>query len=127
MRRVLPDTVPRADAIANLARVAVGVAGLSAGRADTLRLLTEDRLHEPYRAEVYPELPELVAAARAAGALGACLSGAGSTVVAFVDGSDESAADRVGAAFRSTAARLRQPGRLLALNSAATGARVTSR
>jgi homoserine kinase len=103
------------------------VAGLSAGRADTLRLLTEDRLHEPYRAEVYPELPELVAAARAAGALGACLSGAGSTVVAFVDGSDESAADRVGAAFRSTAARLRQPGRLLALNSAATGARVTSR
>jgi homoserine kinase len=127
MRRVLPDTVPRADAIANLARVAVGVAGLAAGRADVLRLLTEDRLHEPYRAEVYPELPELVAAARAAGALGACLSGAGSTVVAFVDGSDESAADRVGAAFRSTAARLRQPGRLLALNPAATGARVTSR
>jgi homoserine kinase len=126
MRRVLPDTVPRADAIANLARVAVGVAGLSAGRADVLRLLTEDRLHEPYRAAAYPELPELVAAARGAGALGASLSGAGSTIVAFVDGTDESAADRVGAAFRSTAARLAQPGRLLALKPAKAGARATS-
>jgi homoserine kinase len=126
MRRVLPDAVPRADAIANLARVAVGVAGLASGRADVLRLLTEDRLHEPYRAAVYPELPRLIAAAREAGAIGACLSGAGSTVVAFVDGSDETAADSVGAAFRTTAARLGQPGRLLAVKPRAAGARVTS-
>jgi homoserine kinase len=54
MRRVLPDAVPHADAIANLARVAVGVAGLASGRRDVLGLLTEDRLHEPYRASVYP-------------------------------------------------------------------------
>jgi homoserine kinase len=127
MRRVLPDSVPRADAIANLARVAVGVSGLASGRLDALRLLTEDRLHEPYRAAVYPELPRLVAAARAAGALGACLAGAGSTVVAFVDASDESAADRVGAAFRSTAASLGQPGRLHAIKPRADGTRVTSR
>ena len=127
MRRVLPAAVPRADAIANLTRVAVGVAGLAAGRVDVLGLLTQDRLHEPYRAEVYPELPELVGAARSAGALGACLAGAGSTVVAFVDSTDESAADRVGAAFRATAARLGQPGRLAVLNPVGAGARVTSR
>jgi len=127
MRRVLPDSVPRADAISNLARVAFGVAGLASGRTDVLRLLTEDRLHEPYRAEVYPELPELVAAARMAGALGACLAGAGSTIAAFVDSTDESAADRVGAAFRATAARLGKPGNLLALHPASAGARVTSR
>lgn len=126
MRRVLPDSVPRADAISNLARVAVGVAGLASGRLDVLRLLTDDRLHEPYRAAVYPELPVLVAAARDAGALGACLAGAGSTVVAFVDASDESAPDRVGAAFRTTAARLAQPGRLLAIKPGASGAHVTS-
>jgi homoserine kinase len=126
MRRVLPDAVPRADAISNLARVAVGVAGLASGRADVLRFLTEDRLHEPYRAAVYPELPQLEAAARGAGAIGACLAGAGSTVVAFVDGTDESAADRVGAAFRTTASRLAQPGRLLALNLRATGAGPTT-
>jgi homoserine kinase len=126
MRRVLPDSVPRADAISNLARVAVGVAGLAGGRLDVLRLLTDDRLHEPYRAAVYPELPVLVAAACEAGALGACLAGAGSTIVAFVDGSDESAADRVGAAFRTTAARLAQPGRLAALAARPAGASVTS-
>jgi homoserine kinase len=127
MRRVLPDDVPRQDAISNLARVAVGVAGLASGRTDVLRLLTEDRLHEPYRAAVYPELPVLTVAAREAGAIGACLSGAGSTIVAFVDATDESAADRVGAAFRSTAARLGQPGRLQALNPQPIGAHVTSR
>jgi len=127
MRRVLPDAVPRADAVANLTRVAVGVAGLASGRLDVLGLLTQDRLHEPYRAAVYPELPQLVAAARAAGAIGACLAGAGSTVVAFVDSADESAADQVGAAFRSTAARLSQPGRLALLAPAASGVRVTSR
>lgn len=127
MRRVLPDSVPRADAISNLARVAVGVAGLAAGRRDVLALLTEDRLHEPYRAAVYPELPALVAAAREAGAIGACLAGSGSTVVAFVDATDTSAADRVGAAFQSTAATLSQPGRLQAISLRADGTRVTSR
>jgi homoserine kinase len=124
MRRVLPDVVPRTDAIANLARVAVGVAGLAAGRKDVLRLLSEDHLHEPYRASVYPELPRLVAAARDAGALGAFLAGAGSTVAAFVDASDESAADRVGAALRTTAASLGQPGRLQAIRPTGSGARL---
>ncbi len=126
MRRVLPDAVPRADAVANLARVAISVAGLATGRIDVLSLLTQDRLHEPYRAAAYPELPALVAAARDAGALGACLSGSGSTIVAFVDATDEAAADRVGTAFRSTATRLGQPGRLIALKPAIAGARVSS-
>ena len=126
MRRVLPDAVPRADAVANLARVAVGVAGLASGRSNVLTLLTQDRLHEPYRAQLYPELPQLVAVARGAGALGACLAGAGSTVVAFVDSTDEMAADRVGAAFRTTAARLGQPGRLAVLAPRAVGTRTVA-
>jgi len=85
MRAVLPATVPHRDATFNVARVALGVAGLASGRVDMLRVLTEDRLHEPYRAEVYPALPGLIAAARGAGALGACLSGSGSSVIAFGD------------------------------------------
>jgi homoserine kinase len=85
MRACLPAAVPFADAAANLGRVAIGVAGLSQGRLDVLDRLTRDALHEPYRARLYPELPQLVRAARAAGALGACLSGAGSTIIAFTD------------------------------------------
>ena len=49
------------DAVANLGAVAVGVAGLATGRYDLLARLTVDRLHEPYRAAVYPQLPRLVA------------------------------------------------------------------
>ena len=127
MRRVLPDSVPRADAIANLARVAVGVAGLAFGRTEVLSLLTQDRLHEPYRAEVYKELPLLVAAARDAGAIGACLAGSGSTVVALISASDTEAVRRVGAAFSSTAESLGQAGRLLTLMPARHGARLASR
>ncbi len=84
MRRVLPAEVPLRDAVSNLGRVAIGVAGIAAGRFELLADLTVDRIHEPYRSVAYPELPRLTGAARAAGALGAFLSGAGSTVLAFV-------------------------------------------
>ena len=71
-------------------------------------LLTVDRLHEPYRAEVYPQLPRLVEAAREAGALGACLSGSGSTVIAFTD--TVAAVARIEAAFSAVAADTDLPG-----------------
>ena len=83
MRRVLPAEVPHRDAVSNTSRVAIGVAGIASGRLELLADLTVDRLHEPYRSVAYPELPHLTGAARAAGALGAFLSGAGSTVLAF--------------------------------------------
>jgi len=75
--------VKLADAVANLAAVAIGVAGMAAGRTDLLRRLTVVRLHEQYRARVYPQLIPMIEAAREAGALGACLSGAGSAILAF--------------------------------------------
>lgn len=125
MRRVLPAAVPLDDAVANLGRVALGVAGLSVGRTELLRVLTEDRLHEPYRAAVFPELPRLTAAARAAGALGACLSGAGSTVVAFAD--SVASITRVEAALAAAAADLDLPGRLAVVAPRNVGATVVGR
>ena len=125
MRRVLPDNVPRADAIANLGRVAIGVAGIATGRRDFLRRLTEDRLHEPYRAAVYPELPRLVNDARAAGAIGACLSGAGSTIVAFTD--TVAGVARIEAAFRAAAGDTDLQGRVEVVAPRNAGAKVLSR
>jgi homoserine kinase len=84
MRRVLPAEVPLRDAVSNMSRIAIGVAGIASGRFELLADLTVDRIHEPYRSVAYPQLPRLTGAARAAGALGAFLSGAGSTVLAFV-------------------------------------------
>ena len=122
MRRALPKAVPLVDAVANLGAVGVGVAGLAAGRTDLLARMTVDRLHEPYRAKVFPQLPQLIAAARDAGALGACLSGAGSTVLAFVDSMN--GISRVEGAFAAAAADTDLEGRILVVEPRNAGARV---
>jgi homoserine kinase len=102
--------------------VAVGVAGLATGRTDLLARLTEDRLHEPYRAGAYPQLPLLVAAARSAGALGACLSGSGSTILAFADSMSD--ITRIEAAFLAVAAEHDLPGVVRVMEPSDAGARV---
>lgn len=123
MRDVLPDEVPRTDAVANVGRVAIGVAGLARGRTDLLRWLTLDRLHEPYRAAVYRELPRLVGGAREAGAIGACLSGSGSSVIAFAD--SVAAMTRIEAAFLAVAADADLPGRVAMVPPRNAGAKVS--
>ena len=122
MRAALPAEVPLADAVANLGRVAVGVAGFALGRYELLRVLTVDRLHEPYRAGVFPQLPRLVEAARKAGALGACLSGAGSTVLAFSD--SVRTITRIEAAFSAVAADTDLPGRIAVASPRNFGAQI---
>lgn len=124
MRGVLPPTVPFGDAVANLGRVALGVAGLATGRNDLFGVLTQDALHEPYRAAVFPQLPVLVKAARDAGALGACLSGAGSTIIAFAD--SHVAVNRIAAAFRAAARGCDLPGRTEVVPVRNQGARILS-
>jgi homoserine kinase len=83
MRAVLTYIVPRADAVHNLGRAAMLVAAMASGELALLSAMCDDRLHEPYRTQIYPEFPELERAALGAGALGSALSGAGSTVIAL--------------------------------------------
>lgn len=83
-RAVLPAMVTRQDAVFNVQRVALLLASLQAGRPDALRIALEDRLHEPHRLRLFPWMPEVVAAARRAGALGCVLSGAGPSLLAVV-------------------------------------------
>ena len=90
-RAVLPQSVRRADAVFNVQRVALLLASLQAGRADLLPSALEDRLHEPYRLRLFPWMADVTAAARAAGALGCVLSGAGPSLLA-VTGDDAQAA-----------------------------------
>jgi homoserine kinase len=80
-RRLLPESVPHADATANAARVALLVTAL-ARRPDLLLLATEDRLHQDYRAPAMPRTAALVAELRADG-VPAVVSGAGPTVLAL--------------------------------------------
>jgi homoserine kinase len=122
MRAALPEQVSHADAAHNVGRTAMVVAAMAGNRLDLLSAMSEDRLHEPYRAAFMPQLPTLVAAARDAGALGASLSGAGSAVLALTD--DGATADRVAAAMTSAAQNADLPGRAAAVRPAAHGARV---
>ena len=101
------------------------MAGLATGRYELLRDLTVDRIHEQYRAAAYPQLPQLIAAAREAGALGACLSGAGSTILAFAD--SMAGITRIEAAFGAAAADVDLPGRVLVVEPRNTGAKVIGR
>lgn len=122
MRAALPERVPFADAVHNVGAAALAVAALSEGRLDLLAAGTVDRLHEPYRAAAYPELPELIEAALAAGAKGACMSGAGPTVIAFSD--DAAAAATIAAAMERRAQALDMTGRAAVQAVRAEGARV---
>jgi homoserine kinase len=120
MRAALPERVPFADAVHNVGAAALTVAALSEGRLDLLAAGTVDRLHEPYRAAAYPELPELIEAALSAGAKGACLSGAGPTVLAFSD--DVVAAATIAAAMERRAQSLGMTGRAAVQSVRAEGA-----
>ena len=84
-RAVLPDSVPRAVAVANMQRAIWLYDGIANDRPEQLRGAFADRLHQPYREPLVPFLPQAIVAAEAAGAYGAFLSGAGSTVIAVTD------------------------------------------
>jgi homoserine kinase len=102
-RAALPPTVPHADAAFNVATAGGLVLGLHTGNRRLIGAGMLDRLHEPYRARLFPHLETMTAAARNAGALGACLSGAGPSVLALTE-QDRVAA--VAAAYRAAAATL---------------------
>jgi homoserine kinase len=120
-RAILPKEVPRADAIFNHSRVGLLVAALERNRPDLLRVAMQDRLHQPYRARLFPEMEPLIAAGLAAGGWGACLSGAGSAVLALASAAVSASVE---VALRSRAAELGVPGRTLVLEIPRRGARV---
>ncbi|MGK2348410.1 homoserine kinase [Actinomyces sp. W5033] len=82
-RKVLPDSVPRADALFNTSRAAVLMLAL-AGRPDLLMAGTQDRLHQEYRRGVLPESMAVMDSLREQG-YPAVISGAGPTVLVLSD------------------------------------------
>ncbi len=120
-RALLPDAYPRADVTHNLSRAALLVVALTGARYDLLGVAMQDRLHQPYRARIFPALEPMIEAALAAGAHGACLSGGGSSILALAS---ESAA-RVAAALQSTANQLGVPGHAVELAVSPRGATAT--
>jgi homoserine kinase len=81
-RKLLPSQVTRAAAIENSANASAITAAFASGNYQNLRGTFRDHLHQPYREELIPFLPHVITAAEKAGALGAFLSGSGSTIAA---------------------------------------------
>jgi homoserine kinase len=82
-RAALPEAVPMADAVFNVAHSSLLVLGLAQGRLDLIARGLADRLHQPHRTPLYPESMAIVERARSLGALGATISGAGPTVLVW--------------------------------------------
>jgi homoserine kinase len=82
-RAALPSEVPLGDAVYNTAHAALLLLGLTSGDWDLVRRGLHDRLHQPHRGHLYPRSMALMDRARAVGALGATLSGAGPAVLVW--------------------------------------------
>ena len=106
-RGLLPETVPHAEAAANVARAALLVAALGGDPALLLRA-TEDFLHQQHREPAMPESIALVDELRSRG-VPAVVSGAGPTVLAFVADGVTPSADVVGELVPTGWKALRQP------------------
>src|SRR6185436_20165549 len=120
-RAILPKEAPRADAVFNHSRVGLLVAALTQHRSDFLRVAMQDRLHQPYRSKLFPEMEELIRSGIEGGAWGAALSGAGSAILTIAA---RAKADGVAAALARKAEALHVPGRALVLEIPSAGAKV---
>ncbi len=82
-RKLLPASYSKADVTFNTGRVALLLTALQTGRYELIGEAMQDRLHQPYRQALFPAMPDIINAAVAAGAHGACLSGGGSSLIAL--------------------------------------------
>jgi homoserine kinase len=82
-RSILPARITRAGAVQNCSNACAITAAFASRRYENLRGNFVDHLHQPFREKLMPLLPHVIAAAEKAGALGAFLSGSGSSVCAI--------------------------------------------
>jgi homoserine kinase len=82
-RSVLPKEIPLKDAVFNIQRASLFIRALQEKRFDLLKIAMEDRLHQPYRKSLIPNFDKVIQYAYESGAVGASLSGAGSTMLAL--------------------------------------------
>ena len=85
-RNILAPKVAREDAVYNIGRSALLVQSLVTGDLQNLKYATQDMLHQPQRQKQFFPMKNIIKAAMEAGAFGAFLSGAGSSILAFTKG-----------------------------------------
>jgi len=99
-RKVLPNKISMTDAVYNMGRIALLVAGMGTNHPEYLEVATQDRLHQPYRQPLFPAMKVIFSAALDAGSLGVFLSGSGSTILALTQGREMTVAYEMAEAAR---------------------------
>lgn len=96
-REVLPRHYSRQDVVSNIQHSMLLLAALFQGDRQLLSSALNDRIHQPYRAPLCPLLPAMQDFPKEKGVLGAVLSGAGPSVLMFLDAdiSTQKTAERV--------------------------------
>jgi homoserine kinase len=98
-RAALPRMVARTTAVHNLQRSALFTAALAQQRYDLFWEAMRDQLHQPQRESLVPGLAEALALPQMDGLLGVALSGAGPSILAFVNDREEEIGARLAACF----------------------------
>ncbi|MBL9173210.1 MAG: homoserine kinase [Verrucomicrobiales bacterium] len=80
-RKLVPDSFSKSDTVHCLTRVALITAAFASGNLEMLRGCFDDRIHQPYREALIPQLSRVIRAGERAGAIGGWLSGSGSTII----------------------------------------------
>jgi homoserine kinase len=104
-RGLLPPRVDRLHAVENCRNACAITAAFASREYQSLRGAFADHLHQPFRKKLIPFLDKVIVAAEAAGALGAFLSGSGSTICAISLRSPEKVSQAMLAAAASPGAR----------------------
>lgn len=104
-RRLLPPRIDRLHAVENSRNACAITAAFASRKYQHLRGAFVDHLHQPFRRKLIPFLDKVIAAAESAGALGAFLSGSGSTICAVTLRSPEKIARAMLATADSPGAR----------------------
>jgi homoserine kinase len=100
-RKLMPAQYSTSEVVFNSSRVALFLAALQTKKYNLLRTAMEDTMHQPTRTKIFPAMPMLIKAANDAGALGAALSGGGSTIIALATSNFEKIGKAISDAAKS--------------------------
>ncbi|MBA2241372.1 MAG: homoserine kinase [Chthoniobacterales bacterium] len=109
-RALLPDRISRAGAVESCGNACAIAAAFASAKYENVRGAFRDFLHQPFRTKLVPFFDEVVAAAEDAGALGAFLSGSGSTIAAVTLRDPQKAAAAMLSAASPGSAGVNAPG-----------------
>ncbi len=84
-RGTLPENYSKHDVVYNISRSCLMTASLLSGNLENLKVAAEDKLHQPYRKSLIPNINDIFNLSYELGAYATYISGAGPTIISIID------------------------------------------